>query len=70
MSKKDSKRTSLVVKWLQLCTSPAEGVGSICGRGAKIAHAAWPNINKYMTFLNKVVVTVNFQDCWSSLSFK
>ena len=46
MSKKDSKRTSLVVKWLQLCTSTAERVGSICGWGAKIAHATWPNINK------------------------
>ena len=32
-------RTSLVVLWLGLCTSTAEGMGSIPGQGTKILHA-------------------------------
>ena len=37
--KKDSLGTSLVVQWLRLGTSNAEGEGSVSGRGAKISHA-------------------------------
>ena len=32
--------TSLVVQWLRLCTSNAEGMDSNPGRGTKIQHAA------------------------------
>ena len=31
--------TSLVVQWLRLCASNAEGVGLIPGQGTKIPHA-------------------------------
>ena len=34
--KKESKRTSLGVQWLRLCTSTAGGIGSTPGPGAKI----------------------------------
>ena len=33
--------SSLVVQWLRLHTSTAEGTGSMPGRGAKISHAVW-----------------------------
>ena len=33
--------TSLVVQWLIVCSSSAEGTGLIPGRGPKIPHAAW-----------------------------
>jgi len=33
--------TSLVVQWLILCTSSAEGTGLIPGQATKIPHAAW-----------------------------
>ena len=35
-------RTSLVVQWLELCTSNAGNVDLIPGWGTKIPHAAWP----------------------------
>ena len=38
--------TSLVVQWLRLCISTAEGAGSIPGRGTKIPHAAWHSKKK------------------------
>ena len=34
-------RTSLVVLWLRLWASTAEGVGSIPGQGTKILYAMW-----------------------------
>ena len=33
------RRTSLAVQWLGLCTSTAEGMGSIPGQGTEIPHA-------------------------------
>ena len=39
--KEVSGGTSLVVQQLRLCTSTAEGVGSILGGGTKIPHAMW-----------------------------
>ena len=33
--------TSLVVQWLRLHTSNAEGMGLIPGQGTKIPHATW-----------------------------
>ena len=40
--------TSLVVQWLRLLASPAGGMGSIPGWGAKIPayHMAWPKNTK------------------------
>ena len=35
------RRISLVVQWLKLQASNAEGTGSIPGRGTKIPHATW-----------------------------
>lgn len=32
---------SLVLQWLRLCTSTAEGAGSILGLGTKTLHATW-----------------------------
>ena len=34
-------RDSLVVQWLRLCASTAEGMALISGQGTKILHAAW-----------------------------
>ena len=38
---KGSHRASLAVQWLRLCSSSAEGTGSIPGRGTRISHASW-----------------------------
>ena len=39
--RKKEGRTSLVVQWLRLCPSNAEGMGSIPGRGTKIPNGTW-----------------------------
>ena len=39
--KKSYSGTSLVVRWLRLCTSTAKGTGSIPGQGTEIPHAVW-----------------------------
>ena len=36
-----TRETSLVAKWLGLCTSTSGGMGSIPGQRAKILHATW-----------------------------
>jgi len=47
---KKEGRTSLVVQWLRLCPSNAEGVGSIPGRGTKIPNGTWcsQKLNKFL----------------------
>ena len=32
----------LMVQWLRLCASNAEGTGSILGWGTEMTHATWP----------------------------
>ena len=39
--RKKEGRTSLVVQWLRLCLSNAEGMGSIPGKGTKIPNGTW-----------------------------
>ena len=34
-------QNALVVHWLGLCASIAEGTGSVSGLGTKILHATW-----------------------------
>ena len=38
---KKEGRTPLVVQWLRLCPSNAEGMGLIPGRGTKIPSGTW-----------------------------
>ena len=40
-SENQGPRTSLVVQWLRLCASIANGVGLIPGQGTGILHATW-----------------------------
>ena len=40
-NKSDSAGSSLVVQWVRLCASNAEGVGLISDWGTKILHALW-----------------------------
>ena len=43
---KSSLGTSLVVQWLRICASTAEGTGSIPGQGTKIPHTSkWKSVN-------------------------
>ena len=45
--KKQSPGTSMVVEWWELCTSTAEGMGSIPGQRTKIPQAlTWPKKNQ------------------------
>ena len=37
----------LVIQWLRLYASNAEGIGSIPGWGIKIPHALWPKNEKH-----------------------
>ena len=45
--------TSLVVRWLRLCTSTAGGPGSIPGRGTEILHPACCAVQQNKTKQNK-----------------
>ena len=53
----------LVVQWLGLCTSTAEGLGSIPVEGTKILQATWPGKKKKLeknfkcVFINCDIVT-------------
>ena len=40
--KKENAGTSLVVQWLRLGASSADGMSSFPGQGTKIPHAMWP----------------------------
>ena len=52
--KKNNKRIKvnienfLVVQWLGLCTSTAEGLGSIPVEGTKILQATWHSKHKFL----------------------
>ena len=52
--------TSLVVQWIRLWASTAEGMGSIPGQRTKIPHATQPKKKKRKIF-NKI--NLNFESC-------
>ena len=51
--------TSLVVQWLRLCTSTAQGAGLTPDQGTRILHAVWraalpPQKKKFMIYNQKL----------------
>ena len=55
MTQKIGWKNSLVVQWLRLCVSNAEGVGLTPNWGSKIPHALWhgPKKKNVVNFLKK-----------------
>ena len=48
--RRNNSGTSLVVQWLELCTSTAGGTGLIPGWGTKIPHSTWCSQKKKFTY--------------------
>ena len=51
MTQKIGWKNSLVVQWLRLCVSNAEGVGLTPNWGSKIPHALWHGPKKKMLLI-------------------
>ena len=62
-SQNASSRGISAAQWLGLCTSTAEGVGSIPAWGAKIPPATWRGQKNKATY-EKLQVTAKVECCW------